>query len=251
MRWCCFIKSRNIQKRHHGEYQIYEYLHKRFPNLVLENCGYPSRLDYGLSRYARSNWLTDDTTDALRCRRSQIHANYVIPAYYNTAFAVNGTELQNAKDPEILDTLIRSRMLGLFGMSTMNGKMSERMSLLPVEAKDALKRNIANYKRYRHLIGEDVYHILPLSDGADQWDGIQFCKRDGTEAVVILFRGLSPEKEQTIKLRGLSIGASYTVTSFNTDKSSIVKGDGLAKTGLLAQLPKLNMSEIFLLKASN
>src|SRR5262249_11256866 len=51
-----------------GQYAIYEHLHKRFPQLVLENCGYPSRLDYGLARYARANWLSDDTSVSLGCR---------------------------------------------------------------------------------------------------------------------------------------------------------------------------------------
>ena len=232
-----------------GEYEIYEYLHKRFPKLVLENCGYPSRLDLGLARYAWAHWLSDDTTDALHCRRSQINGCYVLPAASNEAWVINCGETKNEKDPEILDTIIRSRMIGLFGMGTLNGKLSERMSLLPPEAKDALKINIANYKRYRHLLSGDAYHVLPLAQDADQWDGIQFCKRDGSESVLLTFRGASMESEKTIRLRGLKRSAAYTLSSFNNGEVSRAQGSDLADKGVTVRLPKTNTSEIYLLKA--
>jgi alpha-galactosidase len=233
-----------------GEYEIYEHLHRQFPDLVLENCGYPSRLDYGLARYARANWLSDDTSDALRCRRSQIHGSHVLPAARNTAWVIGRGEMASEKDPDVLDTIIRSRMIGLFGMGTLTGTLAERLSLCSPAAKDALRRNIAGYKRYRHLLSADVYHVLPLASTPQEWDGIEFCRRDGSEAVVLVFRGTSPDAEKTVRLRGLKSGSEYTLTSFDTGKSRRAAGSTLAETGLAISLPKPNASEILLMTAN-
>ena len=68
-------------------------------------------------------------------------------------------EIQEQKDPALLDTLFRSRMMGLFGFGTLHGKLlTERVSLYPREVLAAARRNIPVYKRYRHLLSEDCYH---------------------------------------------------------------------------------------------
>ncbi|MCL5099185.1 MAG: alpha-galactosidase, partial [Candidatus Omnitrophica bacterium] len=231
-----------------GEYAIYQYLHRKFPRLILENCGYPSRVDYGLAQYARANWLSDDTTDALRCRRSQIHGSYAFPASHNTAWIVNYGEIQNEKDPDILDTFIRSRMIGLFGMGTLGGKLSERLSLSSIEVKAAIKRNIANYKKYRHLLDQDVYHVLPLATKPEEWDAVQFCRRDGAEAVLLTFRGKSAEAQRSIHLRGLSAQKEYALTSLTTGEKLNASGAALMSDGVHVSLPKLNQSEIYLIR---
>lgn len=229
-----------------GKYEIWASLHERHPDLALENCGYPARLDYGLARYARAHWLSDDTSNALRCRQSQIHGSYVMPGAYNTAWIVKGEELHET-DPDILDTVVRSRMIGLFGMGTLLGTLPERVSLYPQAVRDALKRNIAHYKQYRHLLYEDVYHLLPPSTGSDQWDAIQFCARAGEEAVVIVFRGINPQVERKLPLRGLTSDANYTVISLNTGHAESFSGATLTAEGLNVALLKPDASEIFLL----
>ncbi|MBI4552309.1 MAG: alpha-galactosidase, partial [Candidatus Latescibacteria bacterium] len=228
-----------------GKYDIWRVLHERYPDLVLENCGYPARLDYGLARYARAHWLSDDTTNALRCRQSQIHGSYVMPSAYNAAWVVKSDELDETA-PDLLDSLIRSRMIGLFGMGTLLGTLPERVSLYPQAAREALKRNIAQYKQYRHLLHEDVYHLLPPSTESGQWDAIQFCTRDGSEAVLIVFRSTSPQAEQRLTLRGLSPDASYDVTGLNTGHSDRRPAVTLTTEGLTVSLPKPDTSEIYL-----
>ena len=223
-----------------GQYEIWRYLRDRFPKLMLEECGYPSRLDYGLARTATSHWLADDTAHAEMVRRSQIHASYVFPAAHYSAWVLGG---EGANDPAILDTVIRSRMIGQCGLGTLNGKLGQRASLFPPEVIDALSRNIKAYKQYRHLLREDAYHLLPPSTTADAWDGIEFCKRDGSEAVVLAFRGKSPETNLTLALRGLVQDASYEVDSCNTGETRTMKGTELGE-GLKIPLPHADMSEI-------
>ena len=47
------------------------------------------------------------------------------------------------------------------------------------------------------------------------WDAVQFCKRDGSESVLIVFRSKSPDKEKALPLRGLTADAIYDVKSYN------------------------------------
>jgi len=56
-----------------GEYEIWHDLHTQFPDLVLEQCGYPSRLDYGLARYMRTNWGDDSSDNPTHVRRNIIN----------------------------------------------------------------------------------------------------------------------------------------------------------------------------------
>ena len=227
-----------------GQYEIWEYLRRRFPGLMLEECGYPSRLDYGLARTATSHWLSDSTGSAMGVRQGQIHASYVYPAAHNEAMILDG---EGARDAATLDTVVRSRMMGQCGMGTMHGKLGERASLHPREVRDALARNFKVYKRFRHLLRQDVYHLLPPSTEADAWDAIQFCRRDGREAVVLAFRGMSSVPETTVALRGLDRDIVYEVKRVNSGEVRAVKGRELAK-GVKIVLPAPNMSEILLIR---
>jgi len=235
-----------------GEYEVWKYLHTQFPNLVMEQCGWPSRVDYGLARYMRTNWLSDASDNALHVRRNIISCSYIYPTAVIEAWVYKGSETDKEKDPDILDTIMRSRMIGHpgFGMLINDPNGVERVSLYPAEAIAAAKRNIANYKKYRHLLMEDVYHILPPASSPDQWDAIQFCRRDGMEAMVAAFRGGSTESERVFKLRGLKPDASYTLTSLNTGGSRRAPGARLLSEGLRVFLPKPGMSEIYLIKCS-
>lgn len=231
-----------------GQYEVWRYLHEQFPALSIEQCGYSSRLDYGLARTFRAGWLSDATQSALTVRQNQLHASYILPAACNEAWVARCNEIEQTKDPAILDCIIRSRMLGMFGAGTLFGKLSELVSRYPVKVQDALRRNIADYKTFRHLLLEDVYHTLPPSTTADAWDAVQFCKRDASEAVLMAFRSGSPDAGRQFTLRGLDPEGVYTVTSCNTRRVTQVKGADLASTGLAIALPNTNTSEVYLLK---
>jgi hypothetical protein len=172
-----------------AQYDVWNYLHTQFPNLVLEECGYGNRLDYGLARYMRTNWLDDSSSDARPVRRRLINGSYIYPAPYLETWVYKSNEIDTEKDPSLLDTTIRSRMLGLFGVGCRVGaKHHERLSYFPKEAVESIRRNVVSYKEYRHLLHEDVYHLPPPPDNPTLGDAIQFCRRDGTESVVMVFQ---------------------------------------------------------------
>ncbi len=228
-------------------YSIWEFLHEKHPRVVFEQCGYGSRHDFGLARYCRANWLSDSTTPASHVRENAAVASYLYPSFYNGGWVVLDSETQKQKDPEILDTIFRSRMIGLFGFGTLNGKLlTERISLFPNEVIEAAKRNIPIYKKYRHLLSERCFHLTPPLGGIERWEAIEFCDRAGTAAVAMVFRGASTQDRFRLKLQGLLPTVNYRVRSEYARKETLKTGLQLATEGVLVTLTKTELSDLLL-----
>ena len=112
-----------------------------------------------------------------------------------------------------------------------------------------MARNFQLYKQYRHLLREDVYHVLPPSVAPQAWDAVEFCRRDGAEAVLLAFRSQSPETDKVLTLRGLTPDARYQVKSGNSGRVRLMTGKELAG-GLKVSLPAAEMSEILQIKSA-
>jgi hypothetical protein len=107
---------------------------------------------------------------------------------------------------------------------------------------------VRNYKTYRHLLSQHVYHLSPL-DRANEWQAMQFAARNQTEAVVFIFRNGSSDTRQRFRLRGLDAGKKDEVVSLNNGSSQLLAGAEVSQTGLpvtLAREPQ--ESEILILK---
>jgi alpha-galactosidase len=234
-----------------GQYEIFRYLHRTFPDLVLEQCGYGSRLDYGLARTIRANWLSDASFPSEAVRRNALAAGYLYPSAENGAWIVveDPDLLKSAGNPALLDTIFRSRMISLFGFGTINGQLKERISLLPESILAAAHRNTALYKRYRHLLQDDFSRLLNLSTNPEGPQAVQFTSRDGREAVVLIFRGTSDKDSFQLPLRGLKKNRSYNVTFANDNSTTEKDASELLSEGITVSLPSLSMSEIVLIKA--
>lgn len=229
-----------------GQYEIFRYLHGRFPNLVLEQCGYGSRLDYGLARTIRANWLSDASFPSSHVRENALTASYIYPSYYNGGWIVKDPELEKTKDPDILDTIFRSRMIGLFGFGTLNGTLPERVSLYPAAVLDAARRNIPVYKKYRHLLQARAYHLFPPGGSPEQWQAVQFS--NGEEALVLCFRGKSTQSVIRLSVRGVNATDVYEITTANGGAVRSMTGRQLMREGLIAELSRPEMSNIFFLR---
>lgn len=234
-----------------GKYRIFRELHERFPELVIEACGYPARIDYGLAPYIRTSWLSDASSPASRVVNNMEFASYVYPNSYNSAWLIEGDEVLQQTDPAALDTVVRSRMMGLFGFGTINGKLSERISLWPKEVHDAVRRNLPYYKQFRHLLSQDVYHYNHdprLTDAG--WRAMACGSYDHRENVTFVFRNLSKQTSLQIRLKGLLPEQDYTVTSLNTGRSVTTSGSALMKTGVTVELTAHpDSSELLLVQA--
>jgi alpha-galactosidase len=232
-----------------GRYSVWSFLRAKFPELVLEECGGVTRQDLGLARYCRCHWMDDATFPSRHVRENILSASFVYPCYYQGSWVVREEEIGNTKDPDFLDTIFRSRMIGLFGFGTLYGKLfTERVSLFPEEALQAARRNIPLYKRYRHLLSEKCFHLTAPSGSPEGWQAIEFCKPDGSEAVVLAFRNGSYQRRIAFPLKGLKSASQYSVESANTRTNVTKHGSRLSVEGAILDLPKPTMSEILFLK---
>ena len=229
-----------------NEYAIFKHLHETFPNLTLEQCGYGSRLDYGRAEYVRANWCSDKTFPSDSVRANAMACGTVYPAACNAAWIVReDQEFFSYKEKHQIDAGIRSRMIGLFGVGTLNGQMSQRVSLYPENVIERLKANILVYKQFRHLLSQRIsFPFQPYGRSPQGWDAVQFTDAAATEAVVLCFRDKSSQSRSVIKPGQLRADATYRVQRVDANSEETLTGAALMKSGLLVDLPQTGSSEI-------
>lgn len=229
-----------------GKYELFARLMAAYPDLVIEQCGYPARLDYGLARYARTNWLSDATGSATHVRNNLQVTGRVFPASYNASFLIHDNEIVEESDPHKLDTLVRSRLMGLIGLATLHGKLAERASLWPSPILEAFRRNIAAYKSYRHLLSQLACHLAP-PPGNEGWHLNLFVSIGRHEAVLFIFQGDSSQTRCQVQWKGLLAGKRYKLRSLNTGQQELIAGDALMEQGWPVDLADGRTSEIIVL----
>jgi alpha-galactosidase len=236
-----------------NEYAVFRHLHERFPNLTLEQCGYGSRLDLGRAAYVGANWCSDTSFPSERVRSNAMACATVFPSGCNASWIVReDKEFFGFETPHQIDAGIRSRMLGLFGVGTLNGQMSQRASLYPQPVIDRLKANIATYKQFRHLLMQQVsYPFRPYGKSPQGWEAVQFTDDAANEAVVLCFRGASSQTASSVSLSKLRPDARYSVRRIDAGKDEELTGRELMSRGLLVELPETGASEILQLKAQS
>ena len=147
------------------------------------------------------------------------------------------TEVSTPQTELSLDTIFRSRMMGSFGFGTLHGSLSECVSLYPPRVIAAAARNVRNYKTYRHLLSQHVYHLSPLGR-TNEWQVLQFTARNETEAVVFLFRNGSSDTDRRVRLRELDGSKKYEIVSLNSGSKQVLAGAELSRTGISVTLAR-------------
>ena len=240
-----------------GQYEIFNHLHATFPDLVLEQCGYGSRLDYGLARTIRSNWLSDASFPSDHVRHNAVVASHLYPSAYNGAWIVSeDPDLQRyANDPAMLDTIFRSRMMSLFGFGTINGQLKERVSLYPEPVLTAARRNMELYKRYRHLLQMTVTNCCRLL--IRRKEPGRMASRRVRLALRVRRRsfwhsGPRVHRRQSSCRSGDSeADANYDVNFANGNRPDLkVTGNDLLTKGITVSLERPHMSEVVLVRMS-
>jgi len=173
----------------------------------------------------------------------------VYPAAYNAGWIVSeDTELFGAKTQAVVDAAIRSRMIGLFGIGTLNGQMSQRASLYPKNILERLSATVDLYKRFRHLLFQQVsFPYPPYGTDPQGWQAIQYTATTGSEAVLLCFRAASTQTTSELPLSRLKPSKSYRVRFIDTAKESTMSGQELMENGIYLSLPEAGSSEIILI----
>jgi hypothetical protein len=105
--------------------------------------------------------------------------------------------------------------------------------------------HLYNAKQAPILRGGGVYHVLPMPNGKD-WDGLEYYNTDITKGSLFLFKPTDAGGDaQTIKLKGLDRGKTYTLTFEDRAEQNAKKtGAELMDTGLPVTLTGKRASEI-------
>jgi hypothetical protein len=138
-------------------------------------------------------------------------------------------------------------MIGLFGVGTLNGQMSQRASLYPTHILARMSSNIALYKRFRDLLFQRVsFPYRPYGTDPHGWQAVQFTGAGGSEAVLLCFRGSSTQAASQLTLSGLQPRKSYLVKFIDGGTESKISGKELMEIGVYMSLPEAGASEIVL-----
>jgi hypothetical protein len=185
------------------------------------------------------HWMHDVSFPSHRARHQVIGQSYLFPGsqqYPGFYYDLEPVDRRPARSGANVDYMFRSRMINAFMIST-HGRIANRLTRWKPEHIEAARGNIANFKKYRHLLREDVYHLLPqahfyLPEGlpSKDWDAIEFARRDGSEAVVAVFRGIGPQETFRVQPKGLASAGRYSVTLYNNGKSESVSSKGIEVT---------------------
>jgi alpha-galactosidase len=232
-----------------GLYEVWTHVMKKYPHLVTENCaGGAHRLDFGLARFMHRHWMHDISFPSHHARHQVIGQSYLFPGsqqYPGFYYDLEPVDRAQPRSSANVDYMFRSRMINSFMIST-HGRIANRLTRWKPEHIEAARRNIANFKKYRHLLREDVHHLLPqahfyLPDGlpSKDWDAIEFARKDGSEAVVAVFRGVGPQETFRVQPKGLLSAARYSVTRYNSGTTHTFAGKAME-----VNLPEVETSEI-------
>lgn len=212
-----------------GKMEIWAYLMEHYPQLSGFECD-PSL------RFARTNPGPRSILPG-GYETEFITGPMVSPYVWGSPYSAKGELGTKWYSASALDYDIRKHFTHGFVFGNIDGMLSQRLSAAPEGYIEAFQRNLLWFKRYRHLLTEDVYH--PALSAAAEWSATEYIRQDGSEAVVFVFRSGGTEGTNRVKLRGLTAGASYRVTSLNErpGRDRVVAAADLANEGIQVTLP--------------
>jgi len=221
-----------------GYYRVMESLLARFPRLLLENCSGGGQIkDFGAMR--RSHYVvTTDTLSNLPDRQSIYDSTFALPPLVLQAYTYDNAYPVEGDAPGTF--LWRSAMMSAWQIDPTDATRWDAEQLA------CARRSAEIYKQWiRPLLADaKVHHILPRPDGV-HWDGLfEFSpsKRKGT---LFVFRPDSPDRVQTVRLRGLDPYGSYWVWCEDGSTAPGKRsGRALTGEGLAVDLPARYTSDL-------
>lgn len=205
-----------------GVYDLLERLTADYPHLLLEGCaGGGGRFDAGMLYYAPQIWCSDDT-DAVERLAIQHGTSFCYPC---SAMGAHVSVCPNHHTGRSVPFRVRGIVAsaGTFGYEL-------DVTAIPQSERDEIPQQIAEFKRFEHLVREgDHYRIGDiLSD--PEWDAWMFVSKDRAEALFsyVQARANINRRTRSVKLRGLDPQAFYRLDGSDT----VLSGAALMYAGL-------------------
>jgi alpha-galactosidase len=144
-----------------GLYQMLEELTKRFPHILFESCASGgNRFDLGMLCYMPQIWASDNT-DAMSRAHIQTGYSYGYPMSVLGAHVSGCPNHQTLRNTSI-DTRFEVAAFGLLGYECNLTELNE-------EEYQAVKDQIAFYKKYRSTLQYGDFYRIQYKDGITKW----------------------------------------------------------------------------------
>lgn len=209
-----------------GVYEMMDRLRRDYPQILLEGCaGGGGRFDAGMLYYTPQIWCSDNT-DAIDRLRIQYGTSFCYPVCAVGSHVSAVPNVHTGRTTSI-ETRGVVAMSGTFGYEMDLGRCTE-------DEKQAVRRQIAFFKRHCRLIQQGVYDRLSSPD--DAFTAWQQTAPDGGEALVSVVWGPvhAAGPFRAVRLRGLVPGARYRVN----EGGLLYTGAALMAAGLPLPLPQ-------------
>ena len=204
-----------------GLYAYWDYLLKRFPEMIIDNCASGGRrIDLETTSRSIPLWRTDyryGEVNGYQCHTYGL--NFFLP--------LHGTGVYGADNYNFRSSL-SSAMVTNWELTSKRGSIVDMQKVL------------AEYKVLRPYFMEDYYPLTGLGDltGDDVWLAYQLNRPSDKSGIVVGFR--RKDNKQTsieVKLRGLDPTTNYVVRNENDGKEQTLSGEQLAE-GITLTLEK-------------
>lgn len=209
-----------------GVYELLDRLTTEYPHLLLEGCsGGGARFDAGILYYSPQVWTSDDT-DAIERLKIQHGTSICYPA---SAMGAHVSDCPNHAVGRVTPFSTRGNvaLVGTFGYEL-------DVTRIPQQDRDAIPQQIADFKKYNHLMRQgDQYRIGNMFDD-NTWDAWMFVSKDKCEALFtyVQVMGRPCFLGRRVKLKGLDPSRRY----LDEETGLILSGETLMRSGIVISM---------------
>ncbi len=227
-----------VYKHYCGLIDVWRYIRRKFPNLIVENCSSGSlRATLMSSAFSDTNWISDNISNKANYDM-MFGATYMFPPATCSHWTVRPQHANPALD---LAAKFQVNMPGMLGLSGDISKWNART--LGVAA-----REIALYKKIRPMLRHaTVYHLTKQANPwhPQTWQSMLYVDDSTGQALLFVFRGGDRSSSMNLRLRGLDGSKSYNVVSLTGAAiAKVYPGRYLMHHGLEIKLLSAGGSEI-------
>jgi alpha-galactosidase len=241
------VIENGIWRHNEAIYGIFDRLHSRFPQLILENCSSGGgRTDIGMLSRFHHTWVTD-WQQAPRSTRIFNGLSIALPPEYVDRNTGVGQDCHRMAD---LDFQFRTVM---FGHMTIMGLYPQGLTPNPLHLQ-RVRHHVDTYKTHIRPIhrSSQMFHHTPELPGREPcgWAVWELSSEDRLSSVIGVFR-LAGETESSRKVhpRGLNRSRRYQLTFDNSGDHLEIDGRTIIESGIEVRLSHPLTSELVLIKA--
>ena len=232
-----------------GLQSVLEQVREAFPNIEIENCASGgNRLSLDMLSRTDVAWVDDRTDPSIYVRHNMEGLIGLLPPSYLLSFAVG--PIEGVADTQTGDAgyVLRSRMLGSFGLSWLMSGMDEG-------PRAEIRKQIDLFKRVRPLLTRSSGTLLSAQviTFPDQpwsgWDAVEYLTPDATQAVLFAFNTADSQPVALLHMKGLRPGVVYTVESADVGPIGSATGAEIMAAGVEVSASGVSLGHALIFRA--